>query len=132
MEIQSVDLMVDYVMSSKDKEEVKRMIIEYGNVRSAWSIECAWDKALRFFKAVKKVQKKRIQNEILDYDELNGCISLKEFTKYYFGVEDELMMYMRCGDEAHRNAAADISATLANRLGDLKLDRRILFAKDEE
>ena len=129
MEIQSLDLIVEHLYSVNDKETAKGLIKKYGDVRCEGAIQRAWDKATRVRNITSALNRKRIKNEVVSYDEENGCITLTEFVKFYVGLEDELRMYIAHCDKAHATAAMDILNTMSNRLGDIKPDRRILFPK---
>lgn len=132
MEIQTIENLVDHIYAINNKEEAIKAIKTYGDIRCEDQIEKAWDRASRFYKTISKLQKKRVKNAILNYDEENGFITLKEFLKYYFAVDDQLHIMMKYGDDAHKDAASDISSTLSNSLGDIRVDRRMLFPKDRE
>lgn len=129
MNIQNIDLLVDEIYRV-DKETAKQLIQEYGNVRCEHAIEKAWYKAMNVWKALGKCRQKRMRDEILNFDDINGVITLKEFIKWYAGVEDELGFFMRNGGDRYREVCSSVLSTMSNRLGDIRIDRRILFSND--
>lgn len=131
-ELTNWDLLLDYLRVGIDRDEAKKAIESYGNARVESAVEREWKRAMKFFRAVNRTRRNKFKNDILDYDEENGCISLKEFTKFLVGVEDELRFFMINGSKTMYNVCSSVIATMYNRLGDLKVDRRLLFAKDDE
>lgn len=132
MGIVDFNTLVVYLTACTDQEQVRDLVLSYGNARHKAGIESAGQKARDFLSKINAIRGKRMKNSILNWDEENGIISLKEFTKYITGVEDELKEMVKHGDLAHANAATDISSIMWNKVGDLKVDRRLLFSNDDE
>ena len=132
MSINDIETLVSYIFACDDKEEIKNLILAYGNSRHASGIESAGQKARDFYAKINALRGKRIKNSILNWDEDNGTITLKELTKFIVGIDDQLRVMVGHGDKAHADAASDISCILYDRIGDLKIDRRLLFSNDED
>lgn len=132
MEISNIDVLVKYLASCTDESLIRSLITAYGNIRHAAGIEYEGRKSREFLAKINACKNKRIKNYILNWDEDNGAVTLKELTKYITGIDDELHEMMRHGDAAHCNAATDVSGIIWNRIGNIKIDRRLLFTKDED
>ena len=128
MEIGSVDLLPQ-CQGCQNRDIIKQALIGYINHRVGKAIEDAWDKSAEVLRATNLCRQKRIRNSILNYNE-NGQISVREFTKYFIGVVDELRQFAHHGTPEHRKAAIDVVSTMYTLLGDVKIDKRTLFTKD--
>jgi len=131
MKISNIDVLVKYLASCTDENEIKSLVVDYGNVRCAAGIESEGKNSRDFLRKINFCKNKRIKNFILDWDEDNGAVTLKEFTTFITAVDDVLREMIENGDEAHCAAASDVSGVVWNRIGDIKIDRRLLFSKDE-
>lgn len=131
MKISSIDVLVKYLASCTDENEIRSLVVAYGDVRCAAGIESEGKRSREFLHRVNVSKNKRIKNFILDWDEDNGAVTLKEFTTFITAVDDVLKEMIDHGDEAHCAAASDVSGVVWNRIGDIKIDRRLLFSKDE-
>ena len=132
MVISDFDTLIDYLSTCCVKSEIRELVLAYGNTRCAYGIEYEGQKARDFYHKINILRGQRIKNTILNFDEANGAINLTEFTRFISGVEDELKEIIDHGDLVHSSAANDIWCLLINRVGDLKVDRRLLFSKEDE
>lgn len=131
MEISSMDVLVKHLASCTDESEIRTLVTSYGDVRHASGIESEGRRSREFLAKINACKNKRIKNYILNWDEDNGAITLKEFTTFITAVDDVLREMIDHGDEQHCSAASDVSGVIWNRIGDIKIDRRLLFSKDE-
>jgi len=74
-----------------------------------------------------KRREKRIRNQILDYNDEQSMIDLTNFVRYFSCIEDALRLHSEKGSQEVKEAMADVNSLMYNKLGKLKIDRRINF-----
>lgn len=125
-----MDGLVAYVKST-DNENAVKAIVAYGNKRETKGITETWRRAIIVLRKAFKRREKRIKDSMLEYDPEIGAISMMSFVRYFAAIEDQLRNYQEIGSREVKNCAADVNDFMYQVLGDVKIDRRILFGKDQ-
>ena len=115
----------------KEKPEIKAKLVKlYGDKRAEKAIKNSWDNARLVYGKILRRRRERLKNLIVNYDEENGCVSLEEFNDFFTSVEDELILAMRhCKEQETKKLAEDIHDFMRQKVGEIRIDRRLLFAK---
>ena len=128
MEVNSLDALVKFIESCP-REEAKMYIKMYGDSREGHGIEKGWKNCNAFHKRCKDIKTKRLKEHVLEYDEENGCIPIVEFIRFFAAMEDELKATIQFDEEVNKLYAMNLHDFMLNKLGEIKTDRRLLFAK---
>lgn len=129
--IENINDLVFYVQNT-DKNNAQLAIKEYGNRRVKMAIDRSWFWFEKLLKRIDTHKSRRIRNQILNYDEAIGAITLREFTRFFTSVEDELISQMQMGSWDVRKAAENIHDLMTDKLGDIKIDRRTIFSNEDK
>lgn len=130
MEISNLKLLVDYIKGASEDNATKA-VLEYGNRRVKYAIEESWKRSSKLFGYAMHNRQKRIKDSILDYEEDQSVISLIGLTRFVASIEDCLKKHSENASEETMDALADVADLMFNKLGSIKIDRRIIFSKSE-
>ena len=118
--------LIDAIIGS-DKQTASKLVKEYGDLRVKNAIEEDWKYFRRILNRTMSNRTRRLKNHILNYDEIAGAIELKEFTKYYASIEEELIREMAHGTDEVRHFAENLHDLMQSKLGNIKIDKRIIY-----
>jgi len=130
MEINNKKELVKLIQSS-DYDTGLKVLDQYHDILAEHYINAGWDKARRLVRFIGKNRKERIRKEMVNFDEESGMISLLTFTRFFAAVEDIANVHYNYGKEETKDAISDIVAQMYNLLGSVKIDRRIIFTKED-
>jgi len=124
MEVKSVEAIVDLV-KVLPKEEASIVIEQYGNARHELGItnECKRWVALQSKQRV--LRTRRFKSFMLDVED--GAIDPLEFIRFFAVIEDELKYASFGQSQEVKDFAGEINDFMWNRLGNVKVDRRLIF-----
>lgn len=131
MEIKSTKIIVDTIQKS-DFDKALKTLIDYGNIRETSGINNGWDRCRRLMRATFRCRSKRLKDSIVDYDDFQSMISLLSFTEYFSSIEDLLRIFYLEGSMDVKKCVSDINDLMYQKLGDLRIDRRIMPPKDQQ
>lgn len=126
MEIKNIETLVGYVKGATP-ENAAKAIIEYGNKRVSKGVEDAWTKSAIMWRKAFRRRQRRIKNHILDFNDEQSMIDLINFIRFFSAVEDAIKFHSERGSSDTREALADINNLMYNKLGKIRLDRRLNF-----
>jgi len=130
MEVGDITQLVRIIQESNEEDAIKAVRL-YGNQRESRGINSGWAKCRQLMRYALKNRNRRLRKEILDFDEHSGMLSLVSFTKYFAYVEDVIKALHNKGSLEVKLACGEISAASYQALGNLKIDRRLLFSKKD-
>ncbi|MCK5139459.1 MAG: hypothetical protein KAQ85_06430 [Thermodesulfovibrionia bacterium] len=130
MEVQTLEALVKVIKDS-DIENAVEMIKTYGNMRETRGISSGWSRSRVVMRFAMKNRKKRLKNSVLEFDEYAGMLSLISFTRLISAQENIIRDLHEKGSFEVRVACAEISDATMQLLGDVKLDRRIIYSKGD-
>lgn len=130
MEVHSFNTFIDFLRTCEDSEKPIH-ILTYGDTREAMGIKKGWQRCSETYKKARNLKQNRMRAHLLDFDNENNCLPITEFIKFFSAVEDEIKTTMAYGDEMSRAFAVNLHDFMWNKLGDIKTDRRLLFAKED-
>lgn len=124
MDIDSTSTLCNQLAKMTDPQQIKYLVLSYGNKRETRGFEHAWLKCQGVYQRHMARRKTSIKNFIPNY-EPDGTISLNTLNKIFFKIFDELRDV--------KNGKYDIKNFqdyLFNIVGDIKIDRRLCFKKE--
>lgn len=120
---------VEYVQAlplEKAETEITAMLKQ----RVEAAIERAWKDFNKILIRVNAHKKQELKRHVLNFDEESGAIPLVEFVRYFAALEEEIKVNLEHGTEEVRDFAENLHDVMWNRLGNIKIDKRTIFAKD--
>lgn len=130
MEIKNKKALLQLIRKS-DEDTAVDYLEQYTNIIKKDTINYSWDRARVLVRHIAKNRKQRVKSAMVNYDTESGMISLVQFTRFWAALEDiSEVHYNACGEEA-KEAISDIIEQAYQLLGNIKLDRRIIFTTKE-
>jgi translation initiation factor 2B subunit (eIF-2B alpha/beta/delta family) len=130
MEINCDALLVHFKVEPSTAEIAKRCIVEWGKALFGEGYEKGWEARNKVQQSMNLCQRTRIKNTILDADQ-DRMVSEREVIRFALGMIDELKAMAKSGNRETRSACISIESCIDNHFGNIRLDHRSLFAKDE-
>lgn len=127
MEIKDVKLLVNYIKNA-DEENATLALKEYGNRRVQYAIEESWKRSHRLLECAMHNREKRIKDHLIEFNDEQSVINLINFTRFFSAVEDRIKKHMNTDNEELRDALVEINDYMYQKIGKLKLDRRLNFS----
>lgn len=131
MEIKDTNTLLSYIRTATP-ENALSALVAYGNNREAKGVQEAWKRTTIILRKAFKRREKRIRDSFVEYDPEIGAISIMSFTNYFAAIEDALKTYYQIGSSDVRSCVSDINDFMYQMLGNVKIDRRILFSKTDQ
>lgn len=119
------------VMHVSTPEEIEKLLVDYGNKRAESAINNAWRKFRGMLRGVNGRKQKRYNDFILSKDEDNGYISEIGFNKFWHKIANEIERINLTATQEVKDALVQIEDAFTNSLGDIRLDRRISYNKED-
>ena len=124
MNISSVQVLSDHMAHMSNPEEIKDLLLSYGNQRETKGIESGWQKCSGVYQRRFNNRTKLMKKFIPGYDP-DGTITLNTFNKVFWNIFDELK------DIRNKNRSIkDFQDFLFTAIGDIRVDRRLCFLKE--
>lgn len=111
-----------------DEQTASKLLKDYVEIRVSKAIEFAWNKMQSILKKNAHIREKRIKNHIVEFNDESSAIDLINFTRFFSAVEDRIKKHMNTENEELRDALAEINDYMYQKLGKLRLDRRLNFS----
>jgi hypothetical protein len=118
------------LLRSTGEEEASQLLKRYTEIIKRDTIDYTWDRARVLVRHISKNRRQRVKKSMVNYDVESGMISLLQFTKFVAALEDAAMEHYKNGTEEVKSSIGDIINQLYQSLGNVRIDRRILFSKD--
>jgi hypothetical protein len=129
MEIQNLEALVREIKNS-DTEKAVEMITDYGNTRESRGINQGWSRSRVVMRFAMKNRNKRLKNSILEFDEHSAMLSVVSFTRFISALELIVRNLSEKGSLEVRVVCSEITDSLFQLLGSLKIDRRVIYSKE--
>jgi hypothetical protein len=130
MEVNSFETFIKF-LATCEESETPLHIKSYGDSREATGIRKGWQRCSETYRKARKLKQNKLRSHLLDFDNENNCLPITEFIKFFSALEDEIKTTMQFGDDLSRSFAVNLHDFMWNKLGDIKTDRRLLFAKED-
>ena len=111
-------------IQNADPESAEQILREYVNSRIANSIDACWSKFRTILRCTRAFREKQCASAYINH--VDGVITIKGFTEYIDSVEKEInKIPTDCGFKA------EVVDILYERIGNIKIDKRLLLRKDD-
>ena len=111
-----------------DETTASKLLKQYGDNRAEKAIEYAWNKATSIMKHAANARERRIKNHLVEFNDEQSMIDLINFSRFFSAVEDRIKKHMNTENEELRDALAEINDYMYQKLGKIRLDRRLNFS----
>jgi hypothetical protein len=129
MEINNTETLLRLIRSSSE-EEAADLLKQYSDILKKDTIEYTWSRARVLVRHIAKNRRQRVRKEMINYDTESGMISLVQFTRFIAAIENVATVHYEKGDLEIKTVVADIVDQLYQSLGNVRIDKRIIFTKD--
>lgn len=120
------------LIQSSDAKDAENLLIRYGNQRSEKSIEDAWTKFRGMIKFMIKKDNLSTKDYLLCKDEDNTAfISVRGLHKYLYKIDNEMKRIAETCSGETLEALASIEDVMEVSLGNIKIDHRLSFSKED-
>jgi hypothetical protein len=130
MEIKNIKNAVQLIKSA-NQEDAEKILSKFEQATVEKTVERAWDKIRGHIRFTATHRKNIVKNHILNYNEDNGAITLRDFSRFYQQWEDLAKKISENGSEDVIEAIDELVIGSRNALGNISLDFRMNYAKDD-
>lgn len=114
-----------------DDTTAHKLIKDYADKRVERAVSRTWSWCRNYIKRALIHKENRIKKHLLEYDPEVGAITIRDFLRYVVAIEIELKQQMEEGSWETRKFAENLHDLMMNKIGNIPIDRRTIYAKDE-
>ena len=130
MEINNTETLLKLIRSVEEEDAIK-MFDQYTNIIKRDTLNYTWNRARVLVRHIAKNRRQRVRKAMVNYDEESGMISLVQFTKFIAAIEDSATNLYEKGSIETKDAISDVITSLYQLLGNIRIDKRLIFTKED-
>lgn len=111
-----------------DEDTASKLLKGYGDKRAKAAIEESWKRSHRLLECAMHNREKRVKDHLVQFNDEMSMIDLTNFTRFFSAIEDRIKKHMDTNNEELRDALSEINDYMYQKIGKLKLDRRLNFS----